>query len=96
MTEVLGALAAASQLIEQGLKITIFISDLYAKVRDAPESIRKQSVQVKQLTDIARLIKQILRFRQSWWNLSSATVSVEQKSYRKYWRRSLRLLKMGG
>jgi hypothetical protein len=55
--EVLGALAAASQLTEQGLKISIFISDLYAKVRDAPESIRKQSVQVKQLIDIARLIK---------------------------------------
>src|SRR2546421_3656951 len=55
--EVLGALAAASQLTEQGLKISIFVSDLYTKVRDAPESIRQQSVQVKQLIDIARLIK---------------------------------------
>jgi hypothetical protein len=56
MTEV-GVLAAASQLVEQGLKITIFISSLYSKVRDVPESIRKQSVQVKQLIDIARLIE---------------------------------------
>jgi hypothetical protein len=55
--EVFGALAAASQLTEQGLKITIFIYDLYAKIRDAPESIRKQSVQVEQLIDIARLVK---------------------------------------
>ena len=55
--EVLGALAAASQLTEQGLKIAIFISDLYSKVRDAPESIRKQSVQVEQLINIARLIE---------------------------------------
>ena len=55
--EVLGALAAASQLTEQSLKIAIIISDLYLKVRDAPESIRKQSVQVEQLIDIAKLIK---------------------------------------
>ena len=55
--EVLGTLTAASQLIEQGLKIALFISDLYSKVRDAPESIRKQSVQVEQLIDIAGLIK---------------------------------------
>lgn len=55
--EVLGALAAASQLTEQSLKIAIIISDLYSKVHDAPESIRKQSLQVEQLIDIARLIK---------------------------------------
>src|ERR1700756_4129283 len=55
--EVLGALAAASQLTEQSLKIAGIISDLYSKVRDAPESIRKQSVQVEQLIDIARRIK---------------------------------------
>lgn len=55
--EVLGALAAASQLTKQSLKIAIIISDLYLKVRDAPESIRKQSVQVEQLIDIAKLIK---------------------------------------
>jgi hypothetical protein len=51
--EILGALAAASQLTEQGLKI----ADLYAKIRDAPESIRKQSVQVEQLIEIAKLVK---------------------------------------
>jgi len=66
--EVLGALAAASQLTEQGFKISVFISDLYSKVRDAPESIRKQSVQIEQLIDIARLIKH---------NPPLQTVSVE-------------------
>jgi hypothetical protein len=55
--EVLGALAAASQLAEKGVKITIFISDIYAKIRDAPESIRKQSVQVEQLIEVTRLVK---------------------------------------
>jgi hypothetical protein len=54
--EVLGALAAASQLTEQSIQIAIFISNLYSKVRDAPESIRKQSVQLEQLIDIAKLI----------------------------------------
>jgi hypothetical protein len=53
----LGALAAASQLTEQSLKIAFIISDLYLKIRDAPESIREQSVQVEQLIDIVRLIK---------------------------------------
>lgn len=49
--------AAASQLAEQGIKVISFISDLYEKIRDAPESIRKQTVQVEQLIDIARLIE---------------------------------------
>ena len=55
--EVLGALAAASQLVEQGLKLTRFLSGLYKKVQDAPESIRKQAVQIEQLIDICRLIE---------------------------------------
>jgi N-terminal domain on NACHT_NTPase and P-loop NTPases len=55
--EVLGALAAASQLAEQGLRIAVFISELYVKVRDAPESIRRQSIQIQQLIDIAKLIE---------------------------------------
>lgn len=55
--EVLGALAAASQLVEQGLKIALFLSELYKKVQDAPESIRKQAVQIEQLVDICRLIE---------------------------------------
>jgi hypothetical protein len=48
--EALGALAAASQLTEQSLKIAFIISDLYLKIRE-------QSVQVEQLIDIVRLIK---------------------------------------
>src|SRR2546429_665975 len=53
----LGAVAAASQLAQQCVKIGKFISGLYTKVRDAPESIRKQTVQVEQLIDIARLVQ---------------------------------------
>ena len=55
--EVIGALAAASQVAQQGLKITTAIYDLSKKVRDAPESIRKQTIQVEQLIDIAKLIE---------------------------------------
>jgi hypothetical protein len=55
--EVLGALAAASQLGEQGLKIINYISELYVKVQDAPNSIRKHKAQVEQLIEIEGLIK---------------------------------------
>ena len=54
---VLGALAAASQLAEQGLKIALLLSELCKKVQDAPESIRKQVVLVQQLVDVCRLIE---------------------------------------
>jgi hypothetical protein len=54
----LGALAAASQLVEQSIKVINFISDLYTKVHDTPDSIKGQIIQVEQLVDIARLIKQ--------------------------------------
>ena len=55
--EVIGAIAAAGQLIEQGTKIVRFVSDLYSKIQNAPESIRGQVVQVEQLIDISRLIE---------------------------------------
>jgi hypothetical protein len=55
--EALGAVAAASQLAEQGLKIISMISELYIKIRDAPESMRKDALQIQQLVDIAGLIE---------------------------------------
>ena len=53
----LGTLAAASQLVEQSIKVVNFISDLYTKVHDAPESIKEQIVQIEQLVGIATLIR---------------------------------------
>jgi hypothetical protein len=55
---ILGAVAAASQLFEQGLKITSFLYELYGKAKEAPESIQKQTVKVEQLIDLALLVKE--------------------------------------
>lgn len=55
--EVLGVVVAASQLLEQGIRVAGAISELYRKVRDVPDSIRQQSVQVEQLIEIAKLIE---------------------------------------
>jgi hypothetical protein len=55
---ILGAVAAASQLFEQGLKITSFLYELYGKAKEAPESIQKQTVKVEQLIDLATLVKE--------------------------------------
>jgi hypothetical protein len=55
--EILGAAAAASQLTQQGLKIINLISELAVKIRDAPESIHKNKVQVEQLIELAGLVK---------------------------------------
>ena len=54
--EVISAFAVATQFAAHGLQIVIFISDLYSKVRDVPESIRKQSGQLEQLIGITKLI----------------------------------------
>ncbi len=51
--EILGAVAAASHLIEQGLKII----DLCSRFRDGPELVSKQSVYVKQLIEIAQQVE---------------------------------------
>lgn len=51
--EVLGALAAATQLIQQGLKIVA----LYKKLRDSPEQIRQHALQIEQLIGITKLIE---------------------------------------
>jgi hypothetical protein len=55
---ILGAAAAASQLFEQGLKITRFLYELYGKANEATESIQKQTVKVEQLIDLAILVEQ--------------------------------------
>jgi hypothetical protein len=55
---VLGAVAAASQLLEQGANVTTFLWGLYSKIKHAPESIRKQIIQVEQLLGLSRLFLQ--------------------------------------
>ncbi|KAE9363880.1 TPR-like protein [Stipitochalara longipes BDJ] len=53
---ILGAVAAASKLLSQALEITRLLSDLCGKVKEAPDTIRKQIAQVQQLVDLARLV----------------------------------------
>jgi hypothetical protein len=55
---ILGAVAAASQLLEQGADLTKFLWELYSKMKNAPESIRKQIFQVEQLLGLSRLFLQ--------------------------------------
>jgi len=55
---ILGAAAAAPQLLQQDSQVTIFICELYSKVQDAPESIRRQMMHVGQLTGLVRLVIQ--------------------------------------
>ena len=51
--EILGAVAAAAHLTEQGLKIV----NLYSKIRDAPESISKHIVHIERLIEVAKLVE---------------------------------------
>lgn len=55
--EILGAVAGAVQLADTCLKIVTYAVDLFSRVRDAPETIRKRLEEVKQLIEIARLIE---------------------------------------
>ena len=55
--EVLGAVAAAVQLAECGLKIARLITQLRSQVHDAPASLSRRLLQVQHLTEIARLIE---------------------------------------
>ena len=55
--EIFGALASAIQLADACLQITAFISNLYSKVREAPETIRTRIAQIEQLIEIAKLVE---------------------------------------
>ena len=55
---ILGAVAAASQVIEQAGKLAVFFNELYGKVQDAPELVRKQSTHIEQLMILSRLVKE--------------------------------------
>jgi hypothetical protein len=55
---ILGAMAAASQLIEQSGKMVLFFSELYWKVQDTPDLIRKQKIHIEQLILLSQLIKE--------------------------------------
>jgi hypothetical protein len=50
--------AAASQLIEQSSKIVILFSELYWKIQDTPDLIRKQKIHIEQLILLSRLVKE--------------------------------------
>jgi hypothetical protein len=53
----LGAVAAASQLIEQGYSLIKFIKDVCSKANEDHVSSQRQLVQVEQLIKLADLIK---------------------------------------
>lgn len=53
---ILGAIAAASQLAEQGLKITLLLCQIGSQVRDARDTTNRRVEQVEQLISIARQI----------------------------------------
>jgi len=55
---VLGAIAGATQLVQQGSVLIKFISDLCSKLAAAPEEHRKQSEQMRQLLDLFYLFLQ--------------------------------------
>jgi hypothetical protein len=52
---ILGAAAASAQFLKQGFDLNKFLWDLYSKMKDAPESIRNQIVQIEQLIGLSRL-----------------------------------------
>lgn len=53
---ILGAMAAASQLAEEGLQITLFLCQLGSKIRGARDLTNRRVKQVEQLIIIARQI----------------------------------------
>jgi hypothetical protein len=55
---ILSVVAAASQLIEQSGKLVLFFSELYWKVEDTPDLIRKQKIHIEQLILLSGLVKE--------------------------------------
>jgi hypothetical protein len=53
---ILGAMAAASQLAEEGLKIALFLYQLGSQIRGTRDSTKRRAEQVEQLLSIARQI----------------------------------------
>jgi hypothetical protein len=53
---ILGALAAATQLAQNGLKLTLFLCELSSQIRGSRDSTNQRIEQLQQLTSIARLI----------------------------------------
>lgn len=53
---VLGAAAAATQVVAQGIIISKFLAGIYSKTQEAPEIVQKQLGQIQQLVGLARLI----------------------------------------
>jgi hypothetical protein len=56
---ILGAVAASSQLIDQGFKITKFILQVYSDIRHAPELVSGRFRQIEQLIGVSKLIQQM-------------------------------------
>jgi len=55
--EVLGGLASIAQLLEYSLKLSSLVSEVYSRVKEAPERVIMHTAQIHQLVDTARLIE---------------------------------------
>jgi len=53
----LGVVSAATTLVQQAFELTQFFIALYGNIKEAPELIQSRLASIKQLTDIAELIK---------------------------------------
>ena len=54
---VLGAAAAAAQLADQAFSLVIFFTDLYGKIKEAPELTQARVAHIEQLQSVSILIK---------------------------------------
>jgi len=54
---VLGAAAAAAQLADQAYSLVIFFTDLYGKIKEAPELTQARVAHIEQLQSVSNLIK---------------------------------------
>jgi hypothetical protein len=52
---VLGAAAASSQFVAQGIGLVKFLWELYSQMNNSPESIRRPIVQIEQLLSLSKL-----------------------------------------
>lgn len=56
--EVIGAVAAAGQFVEQGIKIVKLVKSVYGQLEDAPGQIQQRSERLRDLISIAERIEQ--------------------------------------
>jgi hypothetical protein len=77
--EIIGVISSITQLLDFGLKLTSLVTEVYSRVKEAPERIAIHTAQIRRLVDTARLIERSSELQKPIVDIHLTAILTEAK-----------------